>query len=263
MKQIVFRLLNAAGVYWPLERTTRIWRSKAMIQRHQPVYRPFVPQGGLVFDIGANLGVYTRLFRSLGARVVAAEPQASCVKHLRRLANRDPDIEVAPYAVGAAPGEAVLHVGGHDMTATLSSKWIRNSRFARSYHADQQQSVRVTTLDDMIKQFGAPDFLKIDVEGFESEVLAGLSERITTVTFELTSEMVENAWECLARLSELCPDYRYRLWLVDSEAWMDSPWLADAAFREAVLTRIRDHPGLVGDVFASCLDQADGDGSAT
>ena len=62
----------------------------------------------------------------------------------------------------------------------------------------------MTTLDEMIIKYGKPDFCKIDVEGFEFEVLKGLTQPIGTVSFEFTiPEFVDKAIECLNYLNNL------------------------------------------------------------
>ena len=64
-------------------------------------------------------------------------------------------------------------------------------------------AVPVTTLDAAIRKFGAPAFCKIDVEGFERQVIKGLSSRIRSVCFEFTRENRDDAEACADRLASL------------------------------------------------------------
>ena len=57
-------------------------------------YRPFVPTGGLCFDIGAHVGNRTRCWSRLGARVVAVEPQGDFARFLRWLFRADPRVTI-------------------------------------------------------------------------------------------------------------------------------------------------------------------------
>ena len=78
---------------------------------------------------------------------------------------------VEAAAVGAEPGVAELRLGRYNGHSTLSSDWqeaVDEERWAGSVE------VSVTTLDTLIARHGPPAFVKIDVEGFEAEVLAGL-----------------------------------------------------------------------------------------
>jgi FkbM family methyltransferase len=143
------------------------------------LYRPFVPAGGLAFDIGAHVGDRTRAFRALGAHVVAVEPQVAAMRVLRLLHDRDPGVALVPEAVGAAPGEALFSVNSRNPTvSTLSAEFVAGTAGAPGWHGqrwDHAARVRVTTLDRLIAAHGVPDFVKIDVEGHEAAALAGLS----------------------------------------------------------------------------------------
>src|SRR5262245_58988772 len=68
------------------------------------LYRAFVRPGGLVFDVGAHVGDRIAAFRSMGARVVAAEPQPALVRTLRLLYGRDRAVTIEPVAVGRSAG---------------------------------------------------------------------------------------------------------------------------------------------------------------
>src|SRR3990172_5141577 len=73
------------------------------LQRMARFYRDLIGPGDLCFDIGAHVGNRIAVWRRLGARVVAVEPQPSCLTLLRRLYGRDPGVTLVGEAVGAAP----------------------------------------------------------------------------------------------------------------------------------------------------------------
>src|SRR5262245_44693094 len=68
------------------------------------LYGQFVRPGDLVFDVGAHVGDRIGVFRRLGARVVAVEPQPALVKTLRLIYGRDRAVTIEPVAVGLSPG---------------------------------------------------------------------------------------------------------------------------------------------------------------
>jgi FkbM family methyltransferase len=158
-----------------------------------------VHPGALVFDVGANIGNKAASYLALGARVVCFEPQPACAQ---ALGARLPAATVEACALGRQAGEAELMVCDAAPTiSTFVDKW-RLGRF-RDYTWSRTIRVPVATLDAMIEKYGTPDYTKIDVEGFELEVLAGLSRPLPCVSVEFHSEWWEDARACVARLGEL------------------------------------------------------------
>ncbi len=196
-----------------LLRSLWIYRRPGRLAGLKRLYRPLVPDGGLVFDIGAHLGDRTRAFRALGARVVALEPQPELIQWLERFHGRDTGVTLLRLAVGARPGHARLRVDpANPSVATLSDDWIkqireRNTGFAR-VDWDGVIEVELTTLDALIERYGRPDFCKIDVEGFEVQVLAGLSRPLPALSVEFVAGTLERTRACIQGLEELA-DYRY------------------------------------------------------
>lgn len=172
------------------------------------MYRPFVGPGDLVFDIGAHLGDRTAAFAALGARVIAFEPQPEIRKWLEKMVGSDERVTIRREAVGRQVGTARLAISRDNPTlSTLAEDWRdslpkANPSF-RNVRWDDTVEVPVTTLDALIAAYGVPRFCKIDVEGFEAEVLAGLSQPVAGVSIEFVSGGVDVAVACLRRLEAL------------------------------------------------------------
>ncbi len=205
----------------------------AHARRQLAVDRRFVFRGDLVFDVGANVGERTASFVKIGARVVAVEPQPGLAEVLRE---RFPQAEVTieQVALGAEAGSASMAICSAAPTiSTLNPAAWRRGRFS-DYSFDRVEQVTVRTLDELIAEHGAPAYCKIDVEGFEHEVLRGLSSPIRVVSFEWTAEVLELAEEAVALLKALDPGVEFNLSVGGAPALALGKWGgADAVLRHA------------------------------
>lgn len=196
------------GTAAAIGRSLRIYRgADAPHAAMDALYRRFVRPGDLVFDVGAHVGDRVAAFRRLGARVVALEPQPGPARALRLLHGRDADVTLVAAAAGDAPGEVVFHLNSANPTvSSASAEFVAGAAGAPGWEGqvwDRAITVPATTLDRLVAEHGRPAFVKIDVEGFEDRVLAGLSTPLPALSFEFTTIAREAALRCLDRLSAL------------------------------------------------------------
>jgi FkbM family methyltransferase len=216
------------------------------------LYAEFVGSGDLVFDVGAHVGDRTAAFAALGARVVALEPQPAVLPWLERRVGRMAGVTIRAEAVGRVPGTATLAVSSaHPTVSTLAEDWRRgvgdrNPSFA-GVRWDGAVEVPVTTLDRLIETWGVPTFCKIDVEGHEAEVLAGLSRPVPALSFEFVAGTLDVPRACVALLAEL-GRYEYNVILGERRRFVFPAWRS-AADLEAWLDRGAEGASS-GDVYA-------------
>jgi FkbM family methyltransferase len=233
---------------------TRSERRRAEIERFRILYGQFVGVGDLCFDVGANLGNRVRCFRAIGCRVVAIEPQVGCLRKLRKEFGNDGEVSIVPAAAGAAAGKATLRTSPVHVLSTLSDRFVEKTsgsgRFAGVEWGGKEE-VEVTTLDALIAKHGRPRFVKIDVEGFESEVLAGLSQALPAFSFEWVPEIPENAVACIERL-RLLGDYEFNCSWGESMRLSRTKWLSpDAMLR--VVDEFAGENQMFGDIYARLI----------
>lgn len=132
-----------------------------------------------VIDVGANRGQFALELRRAGyvGRIVSIEPLSEPYQELSRLAAQDDRWTVIRSAVGPSPGPATIHVaansGASSSILPMLDLHIRAAPEAQ-YVADEH--VDVATLDDLVEPYlagGATLFTKVDVQGYELQVLAG------------------------------------------------------------------------------------------
>jgi FkbM family methyltransferase len=191
-------------------RSLRIYYGDAQRRRAMDaLYARFLRPGDIAFDIGSHVGDRVASFRRLGARAVAVEPQPALARTLRFLFALDRGVTIERVAVGRTPGELDLKLNLQNPTvATASDDFIRAADGAPGWEEQRwTRSVRVpvTTLDMLIARHGEPRFVKIDVEGFEDEVLAGLSRPLASLSIEFTTIQREVALRSIRRIAGLGP----------------------------------------------------------
>ncbi len=211
-----------------LARSIRVYRLDRTHHRAMDqMYRRFAGKGDIVFDVGAHVGDRIASFRRLGARVVALEPQPVCARFLRLMHGRDSDVTLIEAAAGPTPGVHAMHVNTKNPTvSTLSGDFVSASAGAPGWEGqewDKQISIPVTSLDAMREQYGEPRFIKIDVEGFEADVLSGLSKAVPALSFEFTTIQRDIAYKCL-NMCDALGYGRYNIALGESQTFsFDAP----------------------------------------
>jgi FkbM family methyltransferase len=191
-------VMRSLGVYY---------RDRSRAEAMDRLYSQFIKPGDLAFDIGAHVGDRVAAFRRLGARVVAVEPQPALVRTLKMLYRFRRNVTIEGKAIGRSAGTISMQINiANPTVSTVSDAFVDAAQGAPGWEGqiwDGSIRVPMTTLDALIATHGEPAFIKIDVEGFEEEALAGLTRPVAALSFEFTTIQREVARACIERCATL------------------------------------------------------------
>ena len=196
MKDLIRKFIGFKELFFPS------WEERQLEKKRFEFYGQFISRGDLVFDVGANMGNRTKIFLQLGAKVVAIEPQKKCCTFLKLRFGRK--VIIIPKGLGEKEDKKLFYIADISVLSSFSEEFIKSTnqsgRF-KQYKWNKSEYVDITTLDLLIKEYGIPRFIKIDVEGYELEVLKGLSYLINYVSFEYAvPELITNTIDCIKQI---------------------------------------------------------------
>jgi len=220
MKTAIKDFLKRNKLYYPIKYSWlfRVYQSlfrpevRAAKKREIDFYKSFLPACRLIFDIGANDGHKTEAFLDFSQKVICCEPDEENFNLLKtRFRNQTKRVIILNKALSDQPGhhEFYVHHRGSAFN-TLSQKWkqLLEADHMKKWNEEIQftgtKEVETTTLDQLVSKYGKPDFIKIDVEGYEPWVLRGLSTRVAFISFEsLLPDYFEELRICLDRIHQI------------------------------------------------------------
>lgn len=188
---------------------------------HEPWLAHLIPDHGkLAFDIGANTGIYAQELARRFEKVIACEPAVESFEHLE--ACEEPEIVALNVAVAGQDGELETWVEEAPMR---SGQLVCKG----SGHELRPRMVPCRTLDSLAAEYGPPEFVKIDTEGFELHVLEGadttLREHRPQLLVEVHGHFALGSRE--SACEKLLSKYGYSEQIIEHpDAWEDYYWLA-------------------------------------
>jgi FkbM family methyltransferase len=189
------------------------------------VWRRALRDGGLFVDVGANVGSYAILAAELGAEVIAVEPAADTFGLLSE------NIALNGYQVRAVQAAAGSHCG----TARFTSGLDAGNRLA----VDGSAVTELITVDSLVGDRRVRG-MKVDVEGFEIDVLHGAARALAERRIGLIQlEWNEASWPAVGTdrrpVAELLAGHGYRLYRPDADGRLVE--VADPGFGADVFAR--------------------------
>jgi FkbM family methyltransferase len=197
----------------------------------------------LVFDVGANGGQKAVIFSPLVDKVVCIEPSPAAAGILKDRFLYNPKVVVVAKGAGAEEGMARFHMfGDTDCYNTFSLKWAKalaDSDFSPDRPSKSTKGVvdvPMVTLDQLIREYGVPSYVKVDVEGYEFHVIKGLTRAVPLISFESNlPEFMNETLETLSLVAARSPSARFNYCIEDPPARFESEqWLSHEQISTAV-----------------------------
>ncbi len=206
-------------LYWSIADKTLLEDRRSGIDFYRKLLIGFEP-GNLIFDIGANYGAKTFMFLSLGARVVAVEPDEANQAILREMflkyrVTTKPVVVVGQAVSDKSAVETMWIDKPGSALNSFSQKWVEalksdEQRLGRKVDFARQKTVQMTTLEELVEKHGMPFFVKIDVEGYEISVIRGLKRPVPYLSFEVNlPEFRPEGLQCVELLGRLAAHGRF------------------------------------------------------
>jgi FkbM family methyltransferase len=214
------------------------------------IFDYLISKESLCFDIGANIGKKTDLFLSLGARVVCVEPQSDCIETLSEKFGGNQNVKIVNTALGEKEDLLDIFISPSNTVSTMSKDFIEITSLERFNGIvwDKTEKVSVTTLDSLISEYGLPDYCKIDVEGYEVEVLKGLTKKIKFISVEFTPELKHKTFDCIDIINKI-GEYEYNYSEGESHLFTFDSWKSGEEITE-FLRKNNDFRVSFGDLYA-------------
>lgn len=145
----------------------------------------------LYFDIGCNVGQWIKSNLDDDTKIIGIDANYEIAKRTMKRFEYNDNVSILVYLVAAEDEKWIKFYkevyDSNSVASTASEKWVDNSRFTDTCKWEQTELMSIT-IDTMIKRFGKPDFIKIDVEGYEYEVIKGLTDAVCPLCFEWAEE---------------------------------------------------------------------------
>ena len=139
----------------------------------------------MIFDIGANYGTFTEAALKAGHKVIAVEPAPRVFSRLVRSFLYTPNVVPLKVAVSDKDNETVdFYEAEEDGLSTLNKEWLTAETMPYAGKPFRTIQVTTITIDSLVKTYGIPDLIKIDVEGGEWLVFRGMTKKYGVVAFE-------------------------------------------------------------------------------
>jgi FkbM family methyltransferase len=203
----------------------------------------------ILIDIGANHGQYTDAQLNNFSSILLVEANPFLCQQLEEKYRNNPKISII-NAIASNKQEETFYISNADQISTADPEWILQSRFSKDYQWRPIQGIQTISLDSLVQQFPTLQRVKIDVEGYEWNVIQSLHTKVPELCFEWAEEKKEDILKTLTYLHELGfekfhiqyqDEYSYR---VPDNSWMPFESVYTTMSNVCIPTR-KDYWGMI------------------
>jgi FkbM family methyltransferase len=157
----------------------------------------------LLFDIGANAGHYADANAAKYDKMILVEANPQLCRALQDKYRHNPRFMVENRLVSKDKNVPFYLCPNHTFS-TAAIRWTKESRFVHmeKWHPSPEP-IACVTVDELVKTHGKPTYIKIDVEGYEYNVLQSMTEKYCPLAFEWAEELVDEIFLSLDYLASL------------------------------------------------------------
>ena len=159
----------------------------------------------MFFDIGANVGKWSLANIHQTDKIIVVEASPTTFQRLIKNVGNNANLTCLNYAVCNSEDEYItFYNSSADTLSSINKEWhtSEKSRFYNQY-AYQEIKCKTIKVDELIRQYGVPELIKIDVEGGEYECISSLTQRVNQICFEWASETNDITYKCIDHLISL------------------------------------------------------------
>lgn len=156
----------------------------------------------ILFDIGANHGKYTDANIKKYSSFVLVEANPMLCQELQLKYKDNPKIIII-NAIASNKENETFYISNADQISTADLAWVNNSRFTKDYHWQPFQGIQTVSLDTLLQSFPEVTHIKVDVEGYEYNVIQSLHTKVPLLSFEWAEEKKEEILLTLVYLERL------------------------------------------------------------
>ena len=214
------------------------------------ILKTILKENYLVFDVGSNIGNKAETYLAHNTKVVGFEPQPNCINKLNNRFKHNTKYILEPIGLAETKGVTTIYESNAHTISSMSKEFIdtvSKERF-KGYSWPRKIEVNVDTLDSMITKYGQPNYIKIDVEGYEFNVLKGLTTPVDLISIEFTPELSSTSVDCINYMESINGECIYNYGYREDTFFKFDNWLNKKEMLNYI-TSVKDYRVEFGDIY--------------